>query len=60
MVALSLYILAADSFELNSGNDIKMICAIKLEERGLRSQYIWRKITRVGEDGEVGLSEGHL
>lgn len=36
-----------------------MICAIKLEGRGLQSQYIRRKITRVGEDGEVGF-EGHL
>lgn len=35
MVVLSLCVLADDSFELNSRNDIKMICAIKLEEGGL-------------------------
>lgn len=26
------FVLADDSFELNYGNDIKMICAIQLEE----------------------------
>lgn len=51
-------VLADDSFELNSGNDIKTICARKLEEQGLWSHYIWRKITRGGEDGQVAIIRG--